>query len=95
MKFLTSKETAAEFAKQTGMMSCVDIRDYQIDYNRLTRKGHLLINNSRQFVGPPDSFIDRTVWEEVIVTGMPYVLEGKLEIDELYNKAVREGLLSH
>lgn len=95
MKFLTSKETAAEFAKQTGMMSCVDIRDYQIDYNRLTRKGQLLINNSRQFVGPPDSFIDRTVWEEVIVTGMPYVLEGKLEIDELYNKAVREGLLSY
>jgi len=95
MKFLTSREAAVEFAKQTGMMSCVDIREYQIDYNRLTRKGQILINNSRQFVGPPDSFIDRTVWEEVIVIGMPYVLEGKLGIDELYNKAVKAGLLSH
>lgn len=95
MRFLTSKETAAEFARQTGMMSCVDIREYRIDYNRLTRKGQILINNSRQFVGPPDSFIDRTVWEDIIVTGMPYVLEGKLEIEELYNKAVQAGLLSH
>jgi len=95
MKFLTSKETAAEFARQTGMMSCVDIRECQIDYNRLTRKGQLLINNSRQFVGPPDSFIDRTVWEEVVVLEMPYVLEGKLEIDELYEKAVKAGLLSN
>jgi raffinose/stachyose/melibiose transport system substrate-binding protein len=94
LRFLTSKETAAEFARQTGMLSCVDIREYQVDYNRLTRKGQLLINNSRQFIGPPDSFIDRTVWEEVIVAGMPYVLEGELEIDELYDRAVREGLLS-
>ena len=93
MKFLTSKEAAVEFAKQTGMMSCVDIREYRIDYNKLTRKGQILINNSRQFIGPPDSFIDRTVWEEIIVAGMPYVLEGKLEIEELYNKAVQAGLL--
>lgn len=93
MKFLTSKEVAAEFAKQTGMMSCVDIREYKVNYNRLTRKGQFLINNGRQFIGPPDSFIDRTVWEEVLVPGMPYVLEGKLGIDELYDKAVEEGLL--
>lgn len=95
LRFLTSTESAAEFARQTGMMSAVDIRDYNVDYNRLTRKGQLLINNSRQFVGPPDSFIDRTVWEEIIVIEMPYVLEGKLEIDELYDKAVNAGLLSH
>ena len=44
---LTSKESAAAFAQETGMMSCVDIRDYQLDYNRLTRKGQILINNSR------------------------------------------------
>jgi len=95
LRFLTSKEVAAEFARQTGMMSCVDIREYHIDYNRLTRKGQILINNSRQFVGPPDSFIDRTVWEEVLVVGMPYVLEGKMGIDELYEKAVKAGLLSN
>ncbi|AGI40558.1 ABC transporter substrate-binding protein [Thermoclostridium stercorarium subsp. thermolacticum DSM 2910] len=95
LRFLTSKETAAEFARQTGMISCVDIRDYSIDYNALTGKAQILVNNSRQFIGPPDHFIDRTVWEEVIVPGIPYVLEGKMEIDELYDKAVKAGLLSN
>lgn len=95
LKMLTSKESAAAFAQQTGMMSCVDIGDYKLDYNKLTTKGQFLIDNSNQFVGPPDSFIDRTIWEEVIVGEMPYVLAGELGVDELYNKAVKAGLLSH
>jgi raffinose/stachyose/melibiose transport system substrate-binding protein len=94
LRMLTSKETAAIFAKQTGMLSSVDIREFKIDYNRLTRRGQLLINNGRQFIGPPDSFVDRTVWDEVISEGMPYVLVGEWEIDYLWNKAVSAGLLS-
>jgi len=94
LKMLTSKETAVVFTEQTGMISSVDIRDYKIKYNRLTRKGQLLINNSRQFIGPPDSFVDRTVWEEVIAADMPYMLEGEMEIDELWDKAVNAGLLA-
>lgn len=92
LKFMTSKETSAVFAQSTGMISCIDIRDFKIDYNRLTRRGQMLINGARQFIGPPDSFVDRTAWEEVIAGGMPYVLEGKWEIDELWDKAVRAGL---
>lgn len=92
LRFLTARETAAVFAQQTGMLSSVDIRESRIDYNRLTRKGQLLINGARQFIGPPDSFVDRTTWEEVIANGMPYVLEGKWEIDELWDKAMRAGL---
>ena len=71
LRMLTSKETAAVFAKQTGMLSSVDIREFKIDYNRLTRRGQLLINNGRQFIGPPDSFVDRTVWNEVISEACP------------------------
>lgn len=92
LKFLTLKDTAAVFAKETGMVSSVDIRDFRVDYNRLTRRGQLLINSGRQFIGPPDSFVDRTVWEEVIVEGMPYVLEGEWEIKTLWDKAVESGL---
>lgn len=95
LKCLTSKETSAAFAEQTGMLSSVDIREFKIDYNRLTRRGQLLINNSRQFIGPADSFVDRTVWEEVIAEGMPYVLEGEWEIDYLWNEALRAGILSN
>ncbi|MBP7176492.1 MAG: extracellular solute-binding protein [Thermoclostridium sp.] len=92
LRFLTARESAAALAQQTGMLSSVDVRESRIDYNQLTRKGQMLINNARQFVGPPDSFVDRTAWEEVIADGMPYVLEGKWEIDELWEKAIRAGL---
>lgn len=92
LKFMTAKETAAVFAQNTGMLSSVDIREFRIDYNRLTRKGQLLINGARQFIAPLDSFVDRTAWEEIIADGMPYVLEGKWGIDELWDKAVHAGL---
>lgn len=92
LEFLTAKETAAVFAQNTGMLSSVDIREFKIDFNRLMRRGQMLINGARQFIGPPDSFVDRTAWEEVIANGMPYVLEGEWEIDELWDKAVRAGL---
>ena len=92
LKFLTAKETSAVFAQNTGMLSSVDIREFRIDYSRLTRRGQMLLNGARQFIAPPDSFVDRTAWEEVITGGMPYVLEGKWEIDELWDKAVQAGL---
>lgn len=92
LRFLTAKETAVVFAQRTGMISSVDIREFRVDYSQLTRKGQLLLNNGRQFIGPPDSFVDRTAWEEVISDGMPYVLEGKWQIDDLWQRAVEAGL---
>lgn len=92
LRFLTAKETAVVFAQRTGMISSVDIREFRVDYSRLTRRGQLLLNNGRQFIGPPDSFVDRTAWEEVIADGMPYVLEGKWQIDDLWARAAEAGL---
>lgn len=92
LKFLTAKETAAVFVQNTGMLSSVDIREFRVDYSKLARNGQILLNNARQFIAPPDSFVDRTTWEEVIADGMPYVLEGEWDIDTLWDKAVRAGL---
>lgn len=92
LKFLTAKETSAVFAQRTGMISSVDIRGYRVDYSWLTRRGRMLLNNGRQFIGPPDSFVDRTTWEEVISVGLPYVFEGKRQIEELWEMAEEAGL---
>jgi hypothetical protein len=48
-----------------------------INYNRLRRTGLSLIGNAGELVGPPDSFISRTGWEEWIVDQFPYVLRGE------------------
>jgi raffinose/stachyose/melibiose transport system substrate-binding protein len=82
-------------ANNTGMISNVDISGYDIRYNRLTKKGLELINNARVLVGPPDSFVNRSVWEKVIVKDFPYVLEGKKTPEELWDEAIKQGIMTH
>lgn len=85
LKVLTSPETASYFAAKTGMMSNVIFDGQQIAYKRLTKQGRLLLNNARQLIGPPDSFVDRSAWEEVISGKFPYYLEGRMEAEEIWN----------
>ena len=92
LRTLTSRNTAAFFAQQTGMISNIDICGYNVSYNRLTKKGLQLINNAQVLVGPPDSFVDRSVWERVIVEDFPYMLEGEVSPEEIWNKAINEGI---
>lgn len=94
LKTLTSRETASYLAEQTGMLSNVDIGSYHVNYNRLTEKGKQLIENSRELIGPPDSFVYRSTWENVIAKQFPYMLEGKKEPAALWDEAVKEGILS-
>ncbi len=88
LRFLASKQTAATLAERTGMISNVDIGQYNITYNHLTQKGLALVDSANALVGPVDSFIDRTVWEDVIIKQFPYVLQGKLSPEELWAEAL-------
>ncbi len=89
--FLASKETAATLAKDTGMISNVDIASYHVAYNQLTQKGLSYILSSRALIGPPDSFISRSVWESVIIEQFPYMLEKKISPEELWQTAIASG----
>lgn len=93
LKTLTSSETAAVFAQQTGMLSNVDISGYKVRYNRLTKKGQYLLNNAQSLIGPPDSFVYRSAWEEVIVKDFPYFLEGEKKAEDIWNKAIERGII--
>jgi len=93
LKALTSQETAAYFASETGMISNVDISKYNINYRRLTIKGLAMISNAELLVGPADSFIDRSSWETDISQQFPYFLEGKISAEELWNKAIANGII--
>ncbi len=88
LRFLTSKQTAAAFAEQTGMISNVDVSEYRIAYNRLTQKGLSLVGSANALVGPADSFIDRTVWEDVIIKQFPHMLQGRITPEELWADAL-------
>jgi raffinose/stachyose/melibiose transport system substrate-binding protein len=87
LKTLTSKDTAVLFAGITGMYSNVDISKYNVKYNRLAKKGIEMVKNAKELVGPPDSFVERSIWEDKIVKDFPYVLEGRETADTLWSDA--------
>lgn len=91
LRYLASKQTAATLAERTGMVSNVDISEYYISYNRLTQKGLELVKSARSLVGPPDSFIDRTAWEDIIIKQFPYMLQGKISPEELWESALNRN----
>jgi len=93
LKTLTSPETAAFYAAETGMISAVDIDKYNIQYRRLTIKGKNLIEQANQLVGPLDSFVDRTSWEEDIASQFPYFLSGKITAEEMWDRAIKNGII--
>jgi len=86
LKALTSRKSAQLFSFKTGMICNLNTDIKGMNYNELTLRGLELINNAKELVGPPDSYVDRTAWEEIIVTKIPYVLEGKNKPVEVWNE---------
>ncbi len=93
LKFLTSPETAAVFASETGMISNVDIDSYNIKYRELAVKGNRLVERAPYLVGPLDHFVDRASWEKDIAEQFPYLLTGKITAEEMWSTAIRNGII--
>lgn len=93
LKALTSPDTAAYYASETGMISNVNIDNYNIQYRRMTIKGKKMIEESDRLVGPLDSFVDRSSWEEDIAKQFPYFLSGTITAEELWANAIENGII--
>jgi raffinose/stachyose/melibiose transport system substrate-binding protein len=91
LKYITSRLSAAKLAKRTDMVSNVDVSGYNIKYNSLTQAGLKLINNAKNRVGAPDSYITRSVWESVIVKDFYDMLRCKISPENLWKKAIAAG----
>ncbi len=93
LKRLTSPETAALFASETGMISNVNIDSYNVHYRDLTVKGKKMLEDSKLLVGPADSFVDRTSWEADIAVRFPYFLMGMEDAGSIWTKAIEHGII--
>lgn len=93
LRKLTSPETAAMFASETGMISNVNIDSYNIHYRELTVKGKKMLDDAKMLVGPADSFVDRTSWEADIAVRFPYFLGGMEDAGSFWNKAINHGII--
>ncbi len=84
LKYLTSVEAAKLFSLESGFISNIRIPEQDLQSSRLMRKGQELIAVSTELVGPTDSFLDRNLWEQLLVTSFPQVLEGRKTPEEVF-----------
>lgn len=88
LKFLTSEPSATAFAENNHMLSAVKITPPNVYYSGLMKRGRLLIGDTKEVIQPPDSLIDKSVWDGIIVEQLPYVLEGHRTSREVWDEVV-------
>jgi len=93
LKALTSIESAEIFAKRTGMLSNVDSERLNSYQGRLRVNEKALLNAADELIGPPDSFVDRSIWEKVLVEQFPYVLVGEKTPQQVWDQ-IREEYIA-
>lgn len=86
LKELTSVESAKILSSGAGAISNIYIPDEDEDKDRLTLKGQKLVDESKELVGPVDSFIDRSIWEGIIVEEFPQMLMGRISPESIFLK---------
>ena len=91
LKALTSPEASLTLTSNSGFISNIDLSEYRDETNDLYDVGVELINNAAELVPPPDSIVDRIVWEQTIVPGFPEIFQkGEIGIQQIWQRAVLE-----
>ncbi|WP_163193102.1 ABC transporter substrate-binding protein [Clostridium thermarum] len=85
LKYLTTEEVAKVLINSTGSMANLRITD-DTEEKGLILTGRNMVKSSRELVGPPDSFIERTNWENILVKKFPEMLEGNVSPEEIFEE---------
>ncbi len=91
LKELASVKTAKLFADDSGFISNINLPQKDQNAPSISQKGEELVNSAEELVGPVDSFIDRVLWEKIVIQKFPQVLEGKILPEEVYGE-VQEAM---
>lgn len=83
LKYLTSSDSAKILNRSAGFISNVKIAEIDKVTTTLNNFGERLIENSKELIGPTDSFVDRNKWEQIMVPNFPKMLEGKIAPEKL------------
>lgn len=89
LKELTSEETATLLSDGSGFISNINVHQSIEEASSMSKKGEALVNSAKELVGPVDSFIDRGVWENIVIKQFPQILEGKILPEEAYEQAAK------
>jgi raffinose/stachyose/melibiose transport system substrate-binding protein len=82
LKYLTSENSRGKFESLPGFVTS----DNAISGDYLKDLGYSLINEADELIGPPDHYINRSWWEEVLIYLFPSMLEGEIEPEDIFNQ---------
>lgn len=86
LKELTSPENVGILAGGSGFISNIELGDYAPPATVLSTKGEKLVENAKELVGPVDSFINRGIWENIIIKRFPNVLKGTMTPEAVFDE---------
>lgn len=89
LKELTSQKTASLFAEESGFISNIHLPDELSRSTPMLLEGNRLVENASELVGPVDSFIDRGIWENIIIKQFPSVLKGTITPEAVYKEVYK------
>jgi len=84
LKELTSPENVGELTKDSGFISNIELGEYAPEDTIMSKKGEELVNASKEKVGAVDWFINRNIWETIIIKQFPNVLRNKITPEAVY-----------
>nr|WP_302597563.1 extracellular solute-binding protein [uncultured Cellulosilyticum sp.] len=83
LKDFTSEETIRVLKQGSGFISGTYIEETVLD-GAVIRQGNDLVDQAKELVGPVDSFIDRNLWEDIIVKQIPNVFKGTVSEEQVF-----------
>ncbi len=86
LKDLTAPENVAVFEGDSGFISNVKLGEYATIPSTLSIRGANLVNHAKELVGPIDSFMNRGIWDNIIIKQFPSVLKGSITPEEVFDK---------
>lgn len=87
IKKLTSIESAEMFERNNYMFTSIKTSEKIYVPNFIKKGRDYIKDKSIQLIEMQDKNIERIIWEDVIVKKFPYVLEGRIKPEELWNQA--------
>lgn len=83
LKDFTSEETIKTLKQDSGFISGTYVEE-EDKCAAIIKEGNYLVEHAEELVGPVDSFIDRNLWEDIIVKQMPNVFKGTISEEQVF-----------
>lgn len=84
VKYLSSKDVAQKLVNSSGSILNKKEGNKQYDESyKIIHQGYDLVDNSTELIGPPDHYVDRTDWENILVKRFPDMLKGEITPEDI------------